>query len=256
MAKNKAKCGYCGREFLAENKELNRGNAKFCSRSCAAVYGNVNRPRARKSPNSKCANCGRLFYRKPSAIRSDDVYCSARCFYEATHPLYSREQLLAILKDFFYKNQRVPYHAEFRSDPLYPDPSSYVAVFGSWNKALEEAGLNPNKSLLGCRCVAQDGHKCHSLAEKIIDDWLSGHLIEHDKEVFYPSSLKRADWRVGNICIEYLGVSISYNHRINHEYQNAILEKRQLCQKHSLALIELYPDDLTCLEDKLRQLLT
>ena len=36
MAKTEKKCNYCGKVFLAENKEINRGNAKYCSLSCAA----------------------------------------------------------------------------------------------------------------------------------------------------------------------------------------------------------------------------
>lgn len=31
MAKTEKKCNYCGKVFLAENKEINRGNAKYCS---------------------------------------------------------------------------------------------------------------------------------------------------------------------------------------------------------------------------------
>ena len=34
MAKTEKKCNYCGKVFLAENKEINRGNAKYCSLSC------------------------------------------------------------------------------------------------------------------------------------------------------------------------------------------------------------------------------
>lgn len=36
----KKKCGYCSKDFDVPNKELNRGNGKYCSRSCSAKAGN------------------------------------------------------------------------------------------------------------------------------------------------------------------------------------------------------------------------
>lgn len=99
MAKFKRFCKNCNKEFLAEACEINRGNGKFCSLNCAASYGNRLR-KVKKSPNCVCAHCGILFYRKPSQIKTTHVYCSTRCFYQATHPLYTKWELIAIIEQF------------------------------------------------------------------------------------------------------------------------------------------------------------
>ena len=69
MAKTEKKCNYCGKVFLAENKEINRGNAKYCSLSCAA-----------KAPKSLqyeqvCKQCGQKFM----SSSKNTKYCSDSC---------------------------------------------------------------------------------------------------------------------------------------------------------------------------------
>lgn len=83
---------------------------------------------------------------------------------------------------------------------------------------------------------------------KIIDGWLFDHSIEHEKEVCYPNSRLRADWRAGKIYIEYLGLSVNYDHWLNDSYHETLLRKRAICKKYNLVLIELYPEDLNRLE--------
>lgn len=53
-------CQFCQKEFLADKREINRGNAKFCSRSCSSKR---TKP---QTPNTYCAFCGQSFYRMPS----------------------------------------------------------------------------------------------------------------------------------------------------------------------------------------------
>ena len=115
MATVEAKCWRCGCSFLVEKKEQNRGSGKFCSLSCSAAYGNTLRKKARIG-NNTCVYCGNKFYRKPSLIKTERVYCSKRCFYEATHPLYSKEQLLDVIRDFYKEKGRIPFHEEFNSN--------------------------------------------------------------------------------------------------------------------------------------------
>lgn len=165
VAKTFRVCRWCGNQFYAENREINRGNGKFCSLSCSAKYRNSLRPRLIKAPNCSCALCGRKFYRKPSAQRGN-LYCSSKCFYEATHPLYTEKQLIEIMQVFYEKEGRIPLHAEFKSNGDYPDPDTYCVVFGSWNEAIRQAGFVPNQASLGSTIIARDGHKCRSLGEK------------------------------------------------------------------------------------------
>lgn len=55
-------CLYCKQIFLADPREVNRGNARYCNKQC--VYNsrpNLVKPR---KPNVKCAFCEKEFYKK------------------------------------------------------------------------------------------------------------------------------------------------------------------------------------------------
>jgi hypothetical protein len=156
------------------------------------------------------------------------------------------------MQDFYIKKGRIPLHMEFSTNPDYPPPSTYCDIFGSWNEAIQLAGFVPNPASLGKIVVAKDGHKCRSFAEKLVDDWLSDHDVKHEKEVYYPNSRLRADWLVKGTYIEYLGISIRHNNRLSLSYKDTIFQKRTLCHEYGLFLIELYPNNLTNLDDLLR----
>lgn len=112
--------------------------------------------------------------------------------------------------------------------------------FGSWNKAVLAAGLEPNPVKFAKKYFAKDGHKCNSLAEKIIDDWLFEREIKHDREIAYPGNKSlTADFLVKNHLIEFLGLA-----GVLKRYDQLIKKKRSLCKKHNLSLIEIYPKDL------------
>lgn len=78
-----------------------------------------------------------------------------------------------------------------------------VLLQKDWLGVLRVAGLvgetwRPSR---GTWCHAEDGHRCRSLLEKAIDDWLARNSIDHECEPrwprhpeFNPSGLKRADW--------------------------------------------------------------
>jgi len=69
--------------------------------------------------------------------------------------------------------------------------------------------------------------------------WFYERKIKHQREVSYPENrLLLADFAIGNNLIEYFGLNgIS-------EYDELIKEKRMLCKKYKLPLIEIYPRDL------------
>jgi hypothetical protein len=69
-------CQYCKNEFLAEVGEVNRGAAKFCSRSCY-TKSKLNKQKC------TCLNCNGEFARAPSQIaRGWAKFCSKKCQYE------------------------------------------------------------------------------------------------------------------------------------------------------------------------------
>lgn len=61
-------CMNCTVEFDAPDKEVRRGNGKFCSRSCFGQYNSRNRPK--KEHNAKCAWCNNTFYINNSKRRN------------------------------------------------------------------------------------------------------------------------------------------------------------------------------------------
>lgn len=70
-------CETCNQNFQAESRELNRGNARFCSLKCSA-----NRQRSAPTPNCTCSTCGADLYRSPSRLRaskSGHQFCNRAC---------------------------------------------------------------------------------------------------------------------------------------------------------------------------------
>jgi hypothetical protein len=117
--------------------------------------------------------------------------------------------------------------------------------FGSWLKALIEAGILENdtrETPRGTHTIAQDGHTCFSLGEKTIDDYLYKQGIPHQKEPAYPGTNFRADFLVENTFIEYFGLAGDSN------YDLKINEKKEICRKKEIKLIEIYPKDLVNIE--------
>lgn len=122
-----------------------------------------------------------------------------------------------------------------------PKHARVKKLFGSWFNALIEAGILENDSqrmILGTRCLANDKHICYSLAEKTIDDFLYAKGIIHDKEPKYPEGNFRADFKVNNVFIEYFGLMDDENYKLKAEY------KKEICKKHNIKLISIYPNDL------------
>ena len=69
-------CLYCKVLFLAEAKEVNRGNARFCSIQCGRDFNKVNRKKP--EPNVECAYCKIKFYKnntKKKGSKSGLYFC-------------------------------------------------------------------------------------------------------------------------------------------------------------------------------------
>ncbi|MBI5950478.1 MAG: hypothetical protein HY865_02370 [Chloroflexi bacterium] len=132
-----------------------------------------------------------------------------------------------------------------------PTSSRVKKLFGSWLNALIQAGVledGTRKTSRGIHTVATDGHVCLSLGEKTIDEFLYSRRIQHEKEPRYPEGKYRGDFKVGDIFIEYFGLTG------NLEYDMKTKEKIRLCKKHGVTLIAIYPEDFVSqqrLENKL-----
>ena len=157
---------------------------------------------------------------------------------------------------FLTEEEQVEATRIFLEMPLY---KFYVSEFGSWFKALIQAGIlddGTQRLFFGTRCLANDGHECSSIAEKTVDDWLTNRNIVHQKEPLYPHDRElnparklRADWEVENTLIEYAGLMN------RQEYSEKMSKKRVLASKHGIALIILSAEDLLKLDEKLEHFL-
>ena len=59
---------------------------------------------------------------------------------------YTNTELLELLRKRYSQTNKIPTQRDFNKLKNYPDSKTYYERFGSWNKALETAGLKPNKA--------------------------------------------------------------------------------------------------------------
>lgn len=148
--------------------------------------------------------------------------------------LYSKNELLYLIKEFHQSTGRIPTKKNM------PGKDSTVRrYFGTWNKAIIEAGFHPNPHLFAKKQKANDGHICDSYAERIIDDWLAHYHISHQRDVVYPDSRFRTDFLIGDIYIEYFGL-----HGNSTKYDKLMAQKLEMIAKRNVKLVSIYPDDL------------
>jgi hypothetical protein len=174
----------------------------------------------------------------------------------------SKEQVLLSLQELANILQRVPTEDYFRrgisrlAEICEYLPEERVAIlealkrkpsvnrikelFGSWFKALVEAGIleHSTRRSRGTQCLARDGHVCFSLGEKTIDDLLRSLKIPHEKEPHYPEGNFRADFIVKGVFIEYFGLEG------NADYDAKTKLKKEICHKHQIRLLSISPKDL------------
>jgi len=225
----------CKKLFRKQRKEISPHN--YCSRSCAAILNNKKYPK-RSLLKRFCVECNKEFKGRYSK------YCSPRCGYRnrKTHGFkYTQAQAISLIQEYYHKNNRVPAKRE-----IVELTGRVPNMFGSWNTAIESAGLTPNRShdnrmYKRLNGKAADGHKCDSVSEILIDNWLHKNKIKHLKNVPYPNTNHIADWAINNdrIFIEYFGLAND-----SPRYDRCITEKKLLCKEGRIKLIEIYPKDL------------
>lgn len=64
--------------------------------------------------------------------------------FRSTRYVYSNDELIALLKDF----KTTPTIRDMDKKPNFPNASTFIHRFGSWNKALEIAGFDPNYEII------------------------------------------------------------------------------------------------------------
>ncbi|TSC83137.1 MAG: hypothetical protein G01um101419_219 [Parcubacteria group bacterium Gr01-1014_19] len=147
---------------------------------------------------------------------------------------HTRETLLAKITTFHKEHGRIPLKREFNMF------KEYKKRFGSWDAAIAAAGFSTNPITFSYKFQADDGHRCDSFTEKIIDNWLSAHRIAHKRSYKYDGTKMTADFFIApNIVVEFFGLA-----GVQKSYDAIIEKKRRLCRKSDLKLVEIYPADV------------
>lgn len=212
----------CKKTFERINAELSINN--FCSRSCSAQASNSLRKKKIKICSNN--NCNKAF-------TGNKKYCSFNCIPLATSK-YTNSIILKKIQNFVEEKDRIPTKRDMMN--IYARARK---TFGTWNNAIKEAGFDPNPVLFAKKHIAKDGHKCDSLSEKIIDDFLYRKHIKHERNIPYQENNMTADFKINDIFIEFLGLQ-----GVLESYDNLLIEKEKLWKERGLNVIKIYPNDL------------
>ena len=233
--KRELKCENCGKLFQRSPHAVSSHN--YCSQSCAAIVNNKKYPKIRKTVSKICIKCGEKFKKSTGNLK----YCSMKCRRSAGKR--TSEQLLRIIEETAQKLKRIPVRRE-----LERIIKPCIKKFGSWNNAISAAGFTPNRSYDNrmykrIKATALDGHLCDSISELLIDNWLYKNGILHERNVQYPKTHHKADWKISakdkEIFVEYFGL-VNDSPR----YDRSTKEKGMLCRKSNISLIGIYPKDI------------
>lgn len=214
----------CNKSFFRIPSAVKEISKSYCSQSCSAIVNNpITKTKIRVCNNNLCLN----------TFTGNKKFCSKKCI--SSPVMYTKEKILEEIKHFYRTNNRIPTKLEFMR--MYKRSR---LIFGTWNKAIEAAGYEPNPQMFSRKHMAKDGHKCDSLAEKIIDDWLFKRKIKHELHYPYPGKDGfTADFKVGKYWIEFFGLSGQLK-----RYDELKKRKIRLANQYNLHLIELYQSDL------------
>ena len=214
----------CGKHFTRTPSDLSKSKLFYCSSRCSVIVNNKTHPR---NPGviKICAFCGKDF-------KSRKKYCSRKC--KDLGGIVPESELLDKIKEFVRKNIRIPYKWEI---------GHYSAIrgrFGTWNKAIKAAGFKPNPVMFAKKYIAKDGDKCDSLAETMIDDYLSKRNVKHIWNFPYPGNEGfTVDFKINDYWIEFFGLSGQLK-----RYDQLKRRKLSLARKLGINLIKIYPKDL------------
>ncbi len=205
--------------------ELDKVLNSYCSTKCAAIANNAKREK-------KLYFCANLSCKKP--IKWNRKYCSMNCV-PIKESGYTKEKIIYEMQRFYKEVERIP----TKRDLMRLNRMSRN-LFGTWNNAIIAAGFDPNPVMFAKHYIAKDGHKCDSLAERIIDDFLFKRGIAHERSFPYPEDRGfTVDFKIGIYWIEFFGLSGQHK-----RYDQLKKQKEELAKKYNLKLLSIYPKHL------------
>jgi hypothetical protein len=250
-------CACCGKEIEVREKELKKSKNKrsFCSKSCAAKVNNVGRKYTNEHKlniskgvldscknreihirgTKNCVVCGKEF-----KVAKNNICCSRPCgqiHRFGSLPL-TKEEVISQIQHIYENNGVAPSSKEVAKKLTH----AAIRFFGSWNKAMKELDIKPNTQWMSKkRLTCKDGHIADSISERIVDEWLFTHGIEHERRKKYPGTSMDCDFYLTsqNVWLEYFGL-----HREHLEYDEKVEVKRKLAKEKGLLLLEVLPEHL------------
>ena len=219
----------CNKLIIRNSGKIEPSGKIFCSNSCAAKINN--KTRKLDKPKHYCVNknCKK-------EIKRDRRYCSIKCQWtvnSVNNEEYG-EIIIDKIKEFYKGNGRIPFKQE-----MWGIYNAVRRIFGTWNKAVVAAGFKPNPVKFANKYIAQDGHKCDSLAEKVIDDWLFEKKIKHETKIPYDYHQMTADFKINDTYVEFFGLQGQLE-----KYDKLVKEKKAFWKEKNLKVIKIYPNDL------------
>lgn len=223
----------CKEEFWREPNSISPHN--YCSSSCAATVNNRKFPK-RFAKIAICRSCNKSF----KNLSHNKDYCSVACRSHARLK-YTKDEIIRAIKNKSLELNRVPAKREIAE---YCDTA--IRLFGSWNEAVRAAGFEPYRShddrmYKRSRTKALDGHKCDSISEAIIDNWLYKQKIPHSRDIVYPKGNYKSDWSLknGKVFVEYFGLA-----KDSPRYDASISAKNAICRNYGIKLVPIFAEDL------------
>lgn len=219
----------CKKPVIRNAWEIESSGRIFCSNSCAAKINN--KTRNLNKPKKYCANinCGK-------EISRNNKYCSSKCQWIVNSVSNEEYKVIIIdkIKEFYKNNGRIPFKQE-----MWGIYNAVRKIFKTWNNAIIASDFKPNPVLFANKYIANDGHKCDSMAEKVIDDWLFERRIKHKTKVPYDYHKMTADFKINNTYVEFFGLQGQLK-----KYDKLVMEKEKLWKEKNLNVIKIYPNDL------------
>ncbi len=222
----------CGKLFSRKLSQTKLSSKLFCCKPCSAqYYGRITRSdHAHQCELTGCNNIVTSNY-------PGKKYCSPECLksYQKLSS-YTKELVIKAISDFYQLNGRIPLKYELGT--IYAPARR---CFGTWNSAIEAAGYDPNPVMFAKHYLAKDGHKCDSMAEKIVDDWLYDRKVVHRVHFSYPwNNGMKCDFLVNDIWIEIFGLEGSITRYDERKKEKLKLIKQYKLKPLSLSLKDVY----------------
>lgn len=180
----------------------------------------------------------------------------------------SIDELLKDYNQLYNKLGRLPFYEDINMEEGMASAKTYKKYFKDLPNVWKALGIKVDKTIIekmsgtGIICIDKNGGICRSYPEMIISNILIDLDLKFEKEVLYRRlipNLKsnfKSDWILEdyNILIEYFGLfsrKALNEDNILGRYSRKVLEKIDILKKSNIRFIDLYPEDLTDIEEKI-----